>query len=165
MMTLKLKLIAGFVVMLGLLAYVASLPEKYRQEGRAEEQEKARQAIAKTVKQEAKIVVKTEIEYRDKIKKIYIKGDEIEKTVYKYISPAVSDSILVTDGFVRVQNAAWTSTPAGTPSVTDNEPAGIPLATVAETETHNATSCRAWREQALGLRAFYADLKKSRDSD
>jgi hypothetical protein len=36
MMTLKLKLLAGligFVVMLGLLAYVASLPEHYREQG------------------------------------------------------------------------------------------------------------------------------------
>lgn len=122
-------------------------------------------AIVKTVEQEAKIVVKTEIEYRDKIKKIYIKGDEIEKTVYKYISPAISDSVLITNGFVRIHNAAWTSTPAGTPSITDNEPAGISLIEVAETETHNATSCRAWREQALGLRAFYADLRKSRSSE
>lgn len=43
---LKIKLLAallGLVATLGLLAYVASLPEKYREQGRIEERDKARQ--------------------------------------------------------------------------------------------------------------------------
>lgn len=161
----KLKIILALITFAVFGRFVYSIPEHYREQGRIDERTKQAKAIKETVKQEAKIVVKTEIEYRDRIKKIYIKGDEIEKTVYKYISPAVSDSVLITNGFVRIHTAAWTSTPAGPASITDNEPAGISLIEVAETETHNATSCLAWREQALGLRAFYADLKKSRSSE
>ena len=56
----------------------------------------------------------------------------------------------------RVLDAAWSGDPAGPASDSDREPADVPLDAIAAAEVGNATSCRAWREQALGWREFYA---------
>ena len=106
-------------------------------------------------KRQAEVVVRTEIKYRDRIKTIYIKGEEIEKQVPVLVSPADDLQPGVSVGFVRSFNAAWSGTPAGSASDTDRDASGIPLAEVAEVEAHNAISCRAWRDLALGLREFY----------
>lgn len=57
---------------------------------------------------------------------------------------------------MRVLDAAWSGDPVGPASDSGREPAGVPLAAIAAIEAGNATSCRAWREQALGWRNFYA---------
>ncbi|MGV8899999.1 MAG: hypothetical protein ACOH2B_12255 [Burkholderiaceae bacterium] len=113
----------------------------------------------KVTKEQTKIVIQTEIEYRDRIQKIYIKGVEIEKQVPIYITPADNDRFGVNVGFVRSHNAAWSGELAGPAAESDREPAGIPLADVAYADASNATSCSAWREQALGLREFYRKLQ------
>lgn len=107
------------------------------------------------------VVVKTEIQYRDRIQKIYLKGAEIEKQVMVYVTPADDDRGGVNVGFVRVFNAAWSGQAPGPAEDADREPAGISLADVAAADAANATSCRAWREQALGLREFYEGLKEA----
>lgn len=111
------------------------------------------------VKSQEKVVVQTEIKYRDRIKTVYVKGDEIEKLVTVYVTRDDDDRFGVNAGFVRSYNAAWAGEPAGATVDADREPAGIPLSEVAEADAHNATACRAWREQALGWREFYASLK------
>jgi hypothetical protein len=111
------------------------------------------------VKAQEKVVVQTEIKYRDRIKTVYVKGEEIEKLVPVYVTPADDDRFGVNTGFVRSYNAAWAGEPAGGAVDADREPAGIPLSEVAEADAHNATACRAWREQALGWRQFYGNLK------
>ena len=107
------------------------------------------------VKRQAEVVVRTEIKYRDRIKTVYVKGEEIEKQVPILVSPADDLQPGVSVGFVRSYNAAWSGEPAGSAASTDRDPAGVPLAEVAETDAHNGTTCRAWRELALGLREFY----------
>jgi hypothetical protein len=103
----------------------------------------------------ARVVVKTEVKYRDRIRTIYVKGEEIEKQVPVLVTP--DDDLLdgVSVGFVRSFNAAWSGDAAGPAADSDRESAGIPLAEVAEADAHNAKSCRAWRELALGLREYY----------
>lgn len=115
----------------------------------------------KIVQAQARIVTQTETKYRDRIQKIYIQGDQIEKQVPIYITKADDAACSINAGFVRSYNAAWAGEPAGPASESDREPSGLPLASVAEADTHNATSCHVWREQALGWREFYAGLQKA----
>jgi hypothetical protein len=121
----------------------------------------AKQA-AQTVKiaqAQTKVVIQKEVEYRDRIQKIYIKGETIEKEVPVYVTQADNANCTVNAGFVRVHDAAWSSEPPGPPAEPDRQPSGIPLAEVAEANAFNATACLAWREQALGLRDFYKQLQ------
>lgn len=123
------------------------------------------QAAQKVTDNQAKVVVKTEIEYRDRIKTVYVKGDEIIKEVPIYVTQTDNDRCTVNAGFVRNQNAAWTGEPAGPPAESDREPAGVSLAEVAEADAHNATAGLAWKEQALACRQFYNDLKAAREGE
>ncbi|MGW8391130.1 hypothetical protein [Pseudoduganella sp. HUAS MS19] len=104
---------------------------------------------------QAKVVVQTEIKYRDRIQKIYLKGDVIEKQVPVYVTAADNAECRINAGFVRAHDAAWAGEPAGPAASSDRDPGGVPLAEVAETSAHNATVCLAWRELALGLREHY----------
>lgn len=115
----------------------------------------------KIAQAQAKVVVQTEIKYRDRIQKVYVKGNEIEKQVPVYVTAADNLRYGVNVGFVRSYNAAWSGDVAGPAAESDREPAGIPLADIAETDAANATSCRAWREQAIGMREFYEQMKAS----
>jgi hypothetical protein len=122
------------------------------------------QKALKIHKAQEKVVVKTEIVYRDRIKKIYVKGDVIEKEVPVYVTKTDNERCTVNAGFVRSYNAGWTGEPAGPPAESDREPSGISLAEVAETDAYNAKVALAWKEQALGLRKLYEDLKAARES-
>jgi len=104
---------------------------------------------------QTKVVVQTEIKYRDRIQKIYLKGEVIEKQVPVYITAADNAECRINAGFVRSHDAAWAGEPAGPAASADRDPAGVSLAEVAETNVHNATTCLAWRELALGLREHY----------
>jgi hypothetical protein len=108
------------------------------------------------IERQAKTVTVIETKYRDRIQKIYLQGATIENNIPTYIQPADLDRFAVNAGFVRVLDAAWSGTAAGPAANSDREPAGVPLDEVAAVETHNATSCRVWREQAIGWREFYA---------
>ncbi|MDQ1817230.1 hypothetical protein RBA41_28390 [Massilia sp. CCM 9210] len=118
----------------------------------------ANQAV-KVAKAQIQVLVRTETKYRDRVQKIYVKGDEIEKQVPVYVSAADSRTYGVNAGFVRSYDAAWTNEPAGPASDTDREPAAVSLTDIAEADAHNARSCFAWREQALGLREAYVGLQ------
>jgi hypothetical protein len=109
---------------------------------------------------QTRVVIQTEIKYRDRIQKIYLKGEVIEKQVPIYVTQADDAVYGVNAGFVRAYNAAWSGDDPGPAGDADRGPAGIPLSAVADVDAHNATSCRAWRETALGLREFYERLKK-----
>ncbi len=108
---------------------------------------------------QARVVVQTETKYVDRIKTIYVKGEEIEKRVPVYVTRDDDNRFGVNAGFVRSYNAAWAGEPAGAAAESDRDPAGIPLSAVAEADAHNATACRAWRELAVGLREHYEQLK------
>lgn len=118
-------------------------------------------AIAKA---QTKVVVQTEIKYRDRIKTVYLQGEVIEKQVPVYVTGADDAAYGVNAGFVRAYNSSWSGDDPGPAAESDREPAGIPLSEIAETEAFNATVCRAWREQALGWRDYYRQLKAATES-
>jgi hypothetical protein len=104
---------------------------------------------------QVKVVTKTETVYRDRIQKIYVQGEKSVQIIHDLVVPTDDAMYGVNVGWVRAYNAAWAGDLDGPAAESDRGPAGIPISAIAETETHNATSCRAWREQALGWRAFY----------
>lgn len=114
----------------------------------------------KIVKAQAKVVIETQVKYVDRIKKIYIKGETIEKQVPVYVTQTDNAACVINTGFVRVHDAAWSNTITGPTADTDREPAAVSLAEVAEADAFNATTCNTWREQALGLREFYQKLQE-----
>lgn len=120
---------------------------------------------AKTIKaadKQIKIVHDTEVVYRDRIKTITKKGEQIVITVPQLVTAADSEYFGVNAGFVRLYNAAWANNVpdvAGATSDTDREPAAVSLTHIADIEVQNATACHAWREQAIGLRSYYDQLR------
>ncbi len=116
-------------------------------------------AQAQLAEAQAKVVIQTEIQYRDRIKIVKEKGETIIKEAPVYVTQADTDRFGVNVGFVRHYNAAFTGEPAGPPAEFDREPASISLAELAEVNAFNANVCWQWREQALGLRVFYQQLQ------
>jgi hypothetical protein len=156
----------GFFLLVSTLIFLLGASWGIQHEGqkRLEEAKQESVRIVKQIQREQVIVKQVDVKYRDRIKKIYLIGEEIENSVRNYISPAAGHDISVPLGFVRVHDAAWSNTLTGTPSESDGEPTGISLVEVAEATAHNATSCRAWREQALVWREFYSRLKTERNA-
>jgi hypothetical protein len=115
-------------------------------------------------KAQTKVVIDTQVKYLDKIKTVYQKGETIEKRIPTYVTVTDNAACNVNAGFVRLYDAAWAGADPGLATGTDGEPSPIPLSIVAETDAYNATSCLAWREQALGLREFYSKLQKITNS-
>jgi hypothetical protein len=119
---------------------------------------------AKTVAigaRQTKVVVQTETVYRDRIQKIYIKGEQIENAIPRLVLPSDDDRFHVNAGFVRVLAAAWTGDSPGPSADSDREPSRLSISSIAAAEAANATSCLAWREQALGWREFYAGQQEA----
>lgn len=117
--------------------------------------------IVTVVKHEVQTVTKVETVYRDRIQKIFIKEKELEADIPRFIPPAVDAEFAVPVGFVRVAAAGWTGDPPGPAGAADREPSGVQFSELAQAEVSNAASCRAWREQALGWRAFYAEQQRN----
>jgi len=154
---------AMVVVALVLATYRAGMLHGERVAGQAHIDYISAQAAqsVKVAQAQAKVVIETQVKYVDRIKTIYKQGETIEKQVPIYITADDDSACTINTGFVRIHDAAWTGEPAGPVADTDREPSGISLAEVAETNAFNATACRAWREQALGLREFYTKLQSA----
>jgi hypothetical protein len=116
-------------------------------------------AHAQLIGAQAKVVIQTEIQYRDRIKIVKEKGDTIIKEVPIYVNQADTAHFGVNVGFVRHYNAAFANEPAGATTEFDRRPASISLAEIAEVNAFNANVCWQWREQTLELRAFYRQLQ------
>ncbi|MFZ2998732.1 MAG: hypothetical protein WA071_00140 [Undibacterium umbellatum] len=113
----------------------------------------------KIIKAQAKVVTETETIYKDRFINVYKQGKKNEEDASVFVTASDSAACVINAGFVRNYNAAWAGNDTGLAANTDREPAGLSLTEVAETTAHNATSCLAWREQALGLRDFYKKLQ------
>ncbi|BBE09787.1 Uncharacterized protein MCB1EB_1626 [Mycoavidus cysteinexigens] len=127
-------------------------------------QARIKMAVAQLTKAQAKVVIQTEIQYRDRIKIVKEKSETIIKEVPVYVTQADTHHFGVNVGFVRHYNSAFTGEPAGSPAEFDRGPTGISLAELAEVNAYNASVCWQWREQALGLRAFYRQLQHAQQS-
>ncbi len=119
------------------------------------------QAQAQLTQAQYKLATRVEIQYRDRIKIIKEKGDTLIKEIPVYVTQADAAYFGVNVGFVRHYNAAFTRESARPAAQSDREPAHISLAEIAKTHAHNASACLQWREQALGLRAFYKQLQQA----
>ncbi|BBE08552.1 Uncharacterized protein MCB1EB_0391 [Mycoavidus cysteinexigens] len=121
-------------------------------------------AHAQLIKAQAKVVIQTEIQYRERIKIVKEKGDTIIKEVPIYVTQADNNHFGVNVGFVRHYNAAFSGEPAGPTAGFDRRPASVSIAEIAETNTFNASVCWQWREQALGLKTFYRQLQQAQQA-
>lgn len=108
------------------------------------------------VKRQVQVVTKVETQYRDRIQKIYVQGEQIEKSIPAVLTPDVDRRLPLPAGFVRILDAAWAGAPVGPAVDSDREPASVPPSVVAANETDNATSCLVWRERVFAWRKFYA---------
>lgn len=106
-----------------------------------------------------RIVLQTEVKWRERIVKVTTAGQTIEREVKVYVTKEDDSAAVVPVGFVRSFNAAWSGAPAGPPAESDRGPSGYPLSAVAGAEANNATTCRAWKEQRDGLIDFYRKLQ------
>jgi hypothetical protein len=116
-------------------------------------------AVAKTVtlvKTQVQTVTKVETVYRDRVQKIYVQEKNLVAEIPSHISPAVDEHFAIPVGFLRVAAAGWSGAAAGPADDADDQPAALSFSELAAIEVGNATSCRVWREQALGWRDFYA---------
>ncbi|BBE08563.1 Uncharacterized protein MCB1EB_0402 [Mycoavidus cysteinexigens] len=118
-------------------------------------------AHAQLIEAQAKVVVQTEIQYRDRIKIVKEKSDTIIKEVPIYVTQVDTEHFGINVGFVRHYNAAFANESAGFATEFDRQPSGISIAEIAEVNAFNANVCWQWREQALGLRAFYQQLQQT----
>jgi hypothetical protein len=112
--------------------------------------------VVTVVKTQVQTVTKVETVYRDRIQKIYVQEKALESAIPSYISPAVDEHFALPAGFLRLAAAGWSGSAAGPTSSADDEPSGVPVSELARAELANAASCRAWREQTLSWRDFYA---------
>ncbi|KAG0319089.1 hypothetical protein BGZ97_002785 [Linnemannia gamsii] len=117
-------------------------------------------AAAKLALAEKEVASRAEIQYHDRIKVVKEKGDTIIKEVPVYVTPEDASHFGVNIGFVRSYNAAFSGEFTGSPTEFDREPARISLTELANVHAFNASVCRQWREQALGLREFYLQLQQ-----
>ncbi|KAG0281899.1 hypothetical protein BGZ96_000967, partial [Linnemannia gamsii] len=95
-------------------------------------------AHAQMIEAQAKVVIQTEIQYRDRIKIVKEKGETIIKEVPIYVNQADTEHFGINVGFVRYYNAAFANEPAGSPAEFDRRPAGISLAEIAKVNAYNA---------------------------
>ncbi len=120
---------------------------------------------AQLIEAQAKVVIQTEIQYRERIKIVKEKGETLIKEMPIYVTQADTDRFGINVGFVHHYNAAFTGELAGVATEFDRRPASISIAEIAETNAFNARVCWQWREQALGLKTFYQQLQHTqRDS-
>ena len=125
---------------------------------------KGEQATAEIKLRDAqiKVVHDVQIEYQDRIQKVYVKGDTITKEVPVYVTKADDAGCTIPIGFVREYAAMWTNTPAGPPSESDRGPSGVQLSTVARSDSGNAAACFKYKEQRDGLIDFYRRLQSAK---
>jgi hypothetical protein len=117
--------------------------------------------VITVVKTQVQTVTKVETVYRDRIQKIYVQEKALEAAIPSHITPAVDEHFALPVGFLRLASAGWSGDPVGPADSADDQPAALSFSELAAIEVSNATSCRAWREQALGWRDFYARQQKT----
>lgn len=111
-----------------------------------------------------RIVVQTEIRYRDRIQVIREKGDRIVEQVPIYITAEIDRRFPLPAGFVRLHDAAAIGEPAGAPGDPDGEASAVAPSDAATIIAKNYTDCRRYAEQVRGWQAFYSDLQSATSS-
>lgn len=149
------------LALLALSLYVLGRMDGARIEGAHHLDYVARQAgeTVRIARAQEKVVVRTEIKYRDRIKIVKEKGDVIVKEVPVYISTETDRRFPLPVGFVRVHDAATTGESPGAPRDSDGEASAVTASAAAKTIAVNYTEYRKLVEQVEGWQEYYRDLK------
>lgn len=154
----------AIILILSLGAYVLGYLRGTDRESAKHDQYVAKQAAAATTveRRYQQIATKTEQTQRERVRIIYLQGAEIEKQVPVFVPKLDDERFAVSNGWVRIYDAAFSGEATGAASESDREPSELPISAIAEVNAHNATACRQWREQALGWRKFYESFASER---
>lgn len=107
-------------------------------------------------------VIQTEYVFKDRVQKVYVKGEDIIHEIPMYIRETVEKACPqgLPNGFVRVHDSAASNNSAGPAADTDADPSGVTLAKAGEVIARNYRSYNVCREQVIGWKAYYACLRK-----
>lgn len=134
----------------------------YRWMGAKYYQEKAKNTeLARRVEQATgKVVTKVETRVIEKVRRIYVKGNEIVKEVPVYVTKSDDAACELRNGFVRMYDSALLGEPPGPAAETDRAPSGIALSEALEQAIiPNNTDYLACRAKLGEWEAFYAELR------
>lgn len=93
-------------------------------------------------------------QYIDRVQVVRERGATIVQKVPVYVTPSADAACVVPDGFVRLHDAAATSTLPGPAGAADAQPSGIALSTIGSTVADNYAVCHATTEQLIALQAW-----------
>ena len=151
------------VIAAAAVAFVLFIDNGGYQRGKAELTEYiAKQATATLAAQKVveKIVTRTEIEYRDRIRVIKEKGDTVVREVPIYVTKEDDSACELRAGFVRVHDAAAAGAGApGGATESDRTAGGVALSEALSVVADNYKTCRIWREQVIGWQEYYRSLQ------
>jgi len=107
-------------------------------------------------------VIQTEYVFKDRVKKVYVKGEEIIRNVPVIITEKVEKACPtgLPNGYVRVHDGAARNEATSGATDTDGDPAGVTLTQAGQTVGENYRSYNVCREQVIGWNAFYTCLRK-----
>ena len=97
-------------------------------------------------------------EVATKTQAIQVRTVEIIKEVPVYVTVEADAKCDVTDGFVRLHDAAATGTPPVPygPGESPDTPGGVEASTIAATVAENYGQCLVWKSQVEGWQSWYA---------
>jgi hypothetical protein len=120
------------------------------------------EVLIKLVEAANRITVKYETVFVDRVRKVYIRGRDIEKEVIKYVNAEDDAACQLRNGFVRVYDASLHGGATGPATDSDREPSGIALSRATEEVlVPNNTELLACRERLEGWQKFYGELKET----
>lgn len=159
---MKISMWAALAVIAGLIFSIGWLNGASHEQANQKAQDEARLRAAFEQGQELGTVRdKVVTEYVERVKVVEKAGKTIIKEIPVYVTAEADRACTVPAGFVRVHDAAATGEPLPGPAgAADAAPAGIALSTVAGTVVDNYTSCRAIREQLIGLQSYVQEFQR-----
>lgn len=110
-----------------------------------------------------KVTIKYETIFVDRVKKIYIKGNETIREVPVYVTKEDDRACELRNGFVRMYDASLRGEAPGPAADSDRAAAGIELSRATETIVANNTELLACRARLDGWQKFYGELKSRYD--
>jgi hypothetical protein len=118
-------------------------------------------AVIRLQTAQAQVVTETQTVVQEKIRIVKEKGDVVIREVPIYISVETDRQFPLSNGFVRVHDAAASGEAAGSAAGTDGQAATVTASFAAETIASNYTECRKLAEQVIGWQAFYQKLQNT----
>lgn len=161
--TLKAKLIAA-AILLAIVAFFAYKVYNHVYEAGAnsvqvkwdKEKAEAKDAFVERIVIQEKIVTKTEIEYRDRVRTVEVKGETIVQQIPVYVS---ADDPRLLAGFGVLHDAAVLGVVPTPEFAAEFAGTTYAAADVAETVIRNYTACHVAYERVAAWERYYAELQ------